>query len=41
MVIVALRGETPDMVVIMNPIYKNEIETSVRDLGLAAEVVCV
>ncbi len=37
----ALRGEAPDMVVIMNPIYKDEIETSVRGLGLNAEVVCV
>ncbi len=37
----ALRGEAPDLVIVMNPIYKNEIETSVRDLGLAAEVVCV
>lgn len=37
----ALRAEKPDMVVIMNPIYRGEIETSVRDLGLDAEVVCV
>ncbi len=37
----ALRDESPDMVVIMNPIYQDEIGTSVRDLGLDAEVVCV
>jgi ABC-type hemin transport system substrate-binding protein len=37
----ALRDLKPDMVIIMNPIYKDEIGETVRQLGLTAEVVCV
>ena len=31
----------PDLIIIMNPIYKDEIEGTVREMGVGAEVVCV
>lgn len=37
----ALRDEQPDTVIIMNPIYKDEIEQTVRKLGITAEFVAV
>ena len=35
----ALRASRPELVVIMNPNYQHEIEASLRELGLAPEVV--
>lgn len=35
-----LRGYRPDVVVVMNPIYKSEIEQLAKHLGLAPEFVC-
>ncbi len=36
-----LRKYSPNAVIIMNAIYRNEIETSVRDMGLSPEFLCL
>ena len=36
-----LPGVRPDTIVIMNPIYQEEIGATARELGLKAEIVCV
>jgi len=37
----ALRRIAPDLVLVMNPIYENEIREAVSGLGLKAELLCV
>jgi hypothetical protein len=36
-----LRDYSPNVVIIMNRIYRNEIESSVRDMGLSPEFLCL
>ncbi len=36
-----LRGYHPHVVIVMNPIYRQEIEQDLRRIGLAAEVITV
>lgn len=36
-----LQQTQPDVVLVMNPIYESEIQTTLRDLGVAAETRCV
>jgi SAM-dependent methyltransferase len=35
-----LQGEPPDLVIVMNPLYVDEIRQSLQRLGIAADVVC-
>lgn len=36
-----LKEYMPDYIIIMNQLYKDEIEQSARDMGISAEVLCV
>lgn len=35
-----LRDYQPDIIIVMNPIYKNEIQQITKNLGLAARLIC-
>ena len=36
-----LKDYQPDVVIVMNPIYEDEIRNSIASLGVSAEIICV